>query len=236
MPCYAHALCVGLLECTVLRNIALLGVWSSPPHTCNSSRAAVTFASGRQLRQRRGHSLQVFRLLCFGAPCALWLRFARRVLVSGDLLSACARAGCRFSLCSSFGGRNWFSFACHVSCAPNVLQRAAAPDSATFSEHVLVPILGTCSGSNFGYMVVFAGLQPQTQDVARKSHASLGGLASRERDGRKPRRYKIPHRPNTGPWNAPRSDTRWHPSGAILLLDSQGVAGKCVIFDAEGQL
>ena len=79
-----------------------------------------------------------------------------RALVGGDLLSACARAGCRFSLCSSFGGRNWFSFACHVSCAPNVLQRAAVPDSATFSEHVLVPILGTCSGSNFGYMVVFA--------------------------------------------------------------------------------
>ena len=79
-----------------------------------------------------------------------------RALVGGDLLSACARAGCRFSLCSSFGGRNWFSFACHVSCAPNVLQRAAVPDSATFSEHVLVSILGTCSGSNFGYMVVFA--------------------------------------------------------------------------------
>ena len=79
-----------------------------------------------------------------------------RALVGGGLLSACARAGCRFSLCSSFGGRNWFSFACHVSCAPNVLQRAAVPDSATFSEHVLVPILGTCSGSNFGYMVVFA--------------------------------------------------------------------------------
>ena len=79
-----------------------------------------------------------------------------RALVGGGLLSACARAGCRFSLCSSFGGRNWFSFACHVSCAPNVLHRAAVPDSATFSEHVSVPILGTCSGSNFGYMAVFA--------------------------------------------------------------------------------
>ena len=154
MPCYAHALCVRLLECEVLRNIALLGVWSSPSHTCNSSRAAVTFASGRQLRQRRGHSLQVFRLLCFGAPCALWLRFARRVLARLSAGTGSVHARGRAAdlvyvpvLGAEIGSRLHVTFRVRPTSCNALLYLIRRRFQNTFWppfwEHVLVPILGT---------------------------------------------------------------------------------------------
>ena len=154
MPCYAHALCVRLLECEVLRNIALLGVWSSPSHTCNSSRAAVTFASGRQLRQRRGHSLQVFRSLCFGAPCALWLRFARRVLARLSAGTGSVHARGRAAdlvyvpvLGAEIGSRLHVTFRVRPTSCNALLHLIRRRFQNTFWppfwEHVLVPILGT---------------------------------------------------------------------------------------------